>query len=161
MAYHLAQLNVAKALAEMDSPIMHGFVSRLDEINALAECAPGFVWRLQTDAGDATSLRLFDDPLIIVNLSVWESVEDLKSYTYKSLHVELVKERKKWFERFGRPHLVMWWIPAGKVPTVAEAQEKLEHLTRHGPTTEAFNFSKPFPQPKTQPETQPETLQNV
>ena len=153
MAYYLAQLNVAKALAEMDSPVMHGFVSQLDEINALADRAPGFVWRLQTDAGDATSLRLFDDPLIIVNMSVWESVETLKAYTYKSLHVELVKERKQWFERFGKPHLVMWWVPEGHVPTVTEAQEKLEYLTRHGSTAEAFTFSKPFPKP--------ETLQNA
>ena len=147
MPSHLAQLNVAKALAEMTDPVMHGFVSRLDEINALADRAPGFVWRLQTDEGDATSLRLFDDPLIIVNLSVWESIEDLKTYTYKSLHVELVKERKKWFERSSRPHLVMWWVPEGHIPTVVEAQERLEHLTRHGPTVKAFNFSKPFPQP--------------
>ena len=128
---------------------MHGFASRLDEINALADRAPGFVWRLQTEEGDATSLRLFDDPLIIVNMSVWESFEDLKSYTYKSLHVELFKERKKWFESFGKPHLAMWWIPEGHTPTAKEAQEKLEYLTRHGPTTDAFNFSEPFPKPDT------------
>ena len=147
MTYPLAQLNVAKALAEMDDPIMHGFVSRLDEINALAERAPGFVWRLQTEEGDATSLRLFDDPLIIVNMSVWESLENLRNYTYKSLHVEVFKERRRWFEHFDKPHLVMWWVPEGHVPTVQEAQERLEHLTLHGPSPKAFNFSKPFPQP--------------
>ena len=147
MTYHLAQLNVARALAELDDPLMHGFVSRLDEINALADRAPGFVWRLQTEAGDATSLRLFDDPLVIVNLSVWKDTETLKAYVYKSLHVEVFKERKKWFEHFGKPHLAMWWVPGGHTPTVAEAQEKLEHLTRHGSTPQAFNFGKPFSQP--------------
>ena len=84
---------------------------------------------------------------MIVNMSVWESVEALKDYTYKSLHVELLKHRKQWFEAFGKPHMVMWWVPAGHIPTIEEAMEKLEHVTAHGPTVKAFNFSKPFPKP--------------
>jgi len=147
MTHHLAQLNIGVARAEMDDPIMHGFVSRLEEINALADNAPGFVWRLQSDEGDATSLRYFENDLMIVNMSVWESVEALKDYTYKSLHVELLKERKKWFEVFGKPHMVMWWVPAGHIPTIEEAMERLEHITTHGPSAEAFNFGKPFPAP--------------
>ena len=152
MAHHpnhyLAQINIAKALAEMDDPIMHGFVSRLDEINALAEQSPGFVWRLKDDDGDATSLRYFDDPLIIVNMSVWEDVESLKHYTYNTMHVEVFKQRKLWFELFGRPHFVMWWVPVGHVPTAQEAQEKLEYIHQYGPSELAFNFSKTFAPPQ-------------
>ena len=148
MTYHLAEINVAKAKAEMDDPLMHGFVSRLDEINALAEKSPGFVWRLKDDSGDATELRYFDDPLIIVNMSVWEDVASLKHYTYQTMHVEVLKQRKKWFELFGRPHFVMWWVPAGHVPSVREAQEKLEYLHQHGASELAFNFSKTFAPPQ-------------
>lgn len=147
MNYHLAQLNIGIARAEMDDPVMHGFVSRLDEINALADNAPGFMWRLQSEEGDATSLRYFENELMIVNMSVWENVEALKDYTYKSLHVELLKQRKQWFETFGKPHFVMWWVPAGHIPTIEEAMERLEHLTQQGPSEKAFNFSKPFPKP--------------
>ena len=142
--YHLAQINIAQALAEMDDPIMHGFVSRLDEINALADNAPGFVWRLQTDEGDATSLRVFDNPMLIINMSVWRSVQDLKDFTYKTMHVEIFKERKKWFSKLGKPHMALWWVPKGHVPTLDEAKERLEHLTQHGPSEEAFTFSKVF-----------------
>ena len=150
MSYHLAEINVARAKADMNSPVMHGFVSRLDEINALADSYPGFVWRLQTDDGDATSLRAFEDTLIIVNMSVWDSVESLKDYTYKSLHVEVFKQRKRWFELFGKPHFAMWWVPAGHEPSVDEAKEKLGHLKEHGLTAEAFTFSKVFPPPTAQ-----------
>lgn len=148
MTYHLAEINVAKAKAEMDDPLMHGFVSRLDEINALAEASSGFVWRLKDDGGDATALRYFDDPLIIVNMSVWEDVESLKHYTYGTMHVEVFKQRKAWFELFGRPHFVMWWIPAGHIPTVVEAQAKLEYIHLQGPGPEAFNFSKIYGPPQ-------------
>jgi hypothetical protein len=145
--YQLAQINIGRALAEMNDPLMHGFVSRLAEINKLAEESPGFVWRLQTPEGDATALRCFPDPLMIVNLSVWESLEALKDYTYKTLHATLLKDRKAWFEQLEQPHLVMWWVPAGHIPTIEEAKEKLELLSKHGPTAEAFTFSKAFPKP--------------
>lgn len=149
MTYHLAEINVAKAKAEMDDPIMHGFVSRLDEINALAESSPGFVWRLKDESGDATELRYFDDPLIIVNMSVWEDVASLKHYTYNTVHVEVFKQRKQWFELFGKPHFVMWWVPAGHMPTPQEAQAKLESIHTNGPSAAAFNFSKIFDPPQT------------
>ena len=144
---HLAQINIAKALAEMDDPIMHGFVSRLDEINALADDAPGFVWRLQTDDGDALNLRVFDNPMLIINMSVWDDVASLKNFTYKTMHVEVFKERKKWFTKLGKPHMALWWVPAGHVPTLDEAKEKLELMAQHGPTEEAFTFGKVFAPP--------------
>ncbi len=148
---HLAQINIAQALAEMDDPIMHGFVSRLDEINALADDAPGFVWRLQTGDGDALSLRVFDDPMLIINMSVWENVETLKTFTYKTMHVQVFKERKTWFTKLGRPHLAMWWVPAGHIPTLDEAKEKLELIAERGPTPKAFTFSKVFAPPTAEP----------
>ena len=145
--YHLAQLNVGKARAEMDDPVMHGFVSRLDAINALADNAEGFVWRLQSEAGDATALRPFDDDLILVNMSVWETLAALRAYVYKSAHTEVMKNRKQWFEAFGRPYMVLWWVPAGHLPTLQEAKERLERLQRFGSSAEAFTFAHPFPAP--------------
>lgn len=142
--HHIAQINVAQALAEMDSEIMHGFVSRLDEVNALADEAPGFVWRLQTEEGDSTDIRVFDDPLLLVNMSVWETVEDLKNFVYKSFHVELIRDRAAWFNKIGRPHQALWWVPEGHIPTVEEAKEKLEYFRKHGATKEAFTFGKLF-----------------
>lgn len=146
--HHLAQINIGKALAEMDSPIMHGFVSNLAKLNALADTAPGFVWRLQSDDGNATSLRYFDDPMMIVNMSVWKTVEALKHYTYETVHVEYLKRRKEWFTVLGKPHFVMWWIKAGHIPDIGEATQKLEHLATHGSTQDAFTFSKVFPSPE-------------
>ena len=142
--HHIAQINVANALAEMDSDIMKGFVSRLDEINALADAAPGFVWRLQSEEGDSTNIRVFENPLLLVNMSVWETVEDLKAYVYKSFHVELIRDRAAWFSAMGKPHQALWWVPAGHIPTTEEAKEKLEHIREHGPSKEAFTFGKMF-----------------
>ncbi len=145
--YQLAQVNVAQAKAEMDTETMSGFVARLDEINALADQAPGFVWRLQTEEGDATALRVFDDPLLLVNISVWESIEALRTFVYKSLHVELIQDREAWFNKMGMAHQALWWIPHGHIPTVQEAKEKLEHIRQYGPTQEAFTFGQTFTQP--------------
>ena len=142
--YHLAQLNVARALAPMESPVMAGFVARLDEINTLAEKSAGFVWRLKDDTGNATSIRAFDDDLILVNLSMWQDIESLHNYTYRSVHAELFKNKKAWFSAFGKPHLVLWWVPAGHQPTALEAKERLEYLQEHGPTAHAFTFLKRF-----------------
>ena len=140
----LAQVNVAEAKAEMDSDIMSGFVSRLDEINEIADRSPGFIWRLQTEDGDATSIRVFDDPLLLVNMSVWESVESLKTFVYKSAHVELVGDREAWFRKRDSAHQVLWWVPAGHMPTIEEAKAKLEYIRQHGATQEAFTFGKAF-----------------
>lgn len=142
--YHLAQVNVAQAKDEMSAEVMQGFVSRLDEINALADQAPGFVWRLQTEQGDATSIRVFDDPLLLVNLSVWTNVETLQDFVYKSLHVELIRDRDAWFSKLKSAHQALWWIPYGHIPGVSEAREKLEQIRRIGPGPESFTFAKPF-----------------
>ena len=126
---------------------MQGFVSRLDEINALAESAEGFIWRLQEDSGSATAIRVFDDPLLLINMSVWANLEALKHYVYKSLHVELIKDREVWFNKMGESHQALWWIPAGHVPSTEEARNKLEYIRKHGPSAQAFNFAKPYPTP--------------
>ena len=138
--YHIAQINIARMRAPLESEIMSGFVARLAEINALADGAPGFVWRLQTPEGDATYLRPFDDDRIIVNMSVWESVEHLKEYVYKSAHAELLRQRRDWFEHFSGAYLAMWWVPAGHIPGIDEAKKRLAHLEEHGPSQFAFTF---------------------
>ena len=145
--FQLAQINVAKAVAEMETEVMHGFVSRLEEINALADHAPGFVWRLQSEEGDATSISVFDDALLLVNISVWDSIESLKAFVYRSVHVELIQDREAWFSKMASAHQALWWIPAGHIPTEAEGKEKLEQIREHGPTQEAFTFGRPFPSP--------------
>ena len=144
-AVHLAQVNIGRVKAPIDDPIMAGFVSRLDEINALAEAAPGFVWRLQTDAGNATALRPYDDDRILVNMSVWRSIEELRDFVYRSRHLEVLRGREQWFEKFERPYAALWWIPAGHIPTLAEAKERLARLEAEGPTPFAFTFQQAFP----------------
>jgi len=126
--------------AALDSPVMEGFVARLDEINALADRSPGFVWRLQTDEGNATYLRPYDDERILFNLSVWESVDALKEYVYKTAHAELLRQRRDWFEQFDRAFVALWWVPAGHVPGIDEAKKRLAHLEEHGPSQFAFTF---------------------
>ena len=116
MQHHLAQLNIASTQAPLDDPIMKGFVDQLDYINAVADRSEGFVWRLQTEDGDATAIRAFDDDRIIVNMSVWESLEALHDYVYRSDHLGPLRDRKKWFTRIEGPSLVLWWIPAGDPP---------------------------------------------
>ncbi|MEM9954032.1 MAG: DUF3291 domain-containing protein [Chloroflexota bacterium] len=142
--YHIAQVNIARMLAPIDSNIMAGFVARLDEINALADQAEGFVWRLQSDDGNATDIRVFDDDMLIVNLSVWESVEALHAYTYKTDHAQLIKGRKQWFSQLGSHHMAIWYIPAGQLPTTDDARARLEYLNAHGATPESFTFAHRF-----------------
>ncbi|HEX7471557.1 MAG TPA: DUF3291 domain-containing protein [Candidatus Limnocylindrales bacterium] len=141
----LAQLNIARARAPLDEPAMDGFVSRLAEINALGEASPGFVWRL-TDAsgGDATGIRAYDDPLIIVNLTVWADIDELFAFAYRTRHAELFRARRDWFVPLGSPSLVLWWVPAGHRPTIAEARERLDHLAANGPTAHAFSLKSRF-----------------
>lgn len=138
--YHIAQINIARLRAPLDSPQLAGFVTRLEEINALADRSEGFVWRLQTPEGDATYLRPFDDDMIIVNMSVWESVDALKSYVYKTAHAELLRQRREWFEHFEGAYVAMWWVPAGHIPGIDEAKKRLKHLEEHGPSQFAFTF---------------------
>ena len=147
-AYELAQLNIGTIKAPMDSPVMAGFASNLDSINALAEATLGFVWRLQTDEGDATSIRPFDNENMLVNMSVWRDLESLNQYVYNSAHVELMRRRREWFERMNEAFLVLWWVPSGHRPSVAEAILRLELLRAKGPTPEAFTFRNAFPPPE-------------
>ena len=144
MKFHLAQLNVGAILAPLDSPVMADFANNLDKINALAEASPGFIWRLKDDANNATSIQMFDDERIIVNMSVWETLEHLYQFAYKSMHAEFLKRRKEWFEKMGEMYYVLWYVPAGTVPGVMEARQRLEHLRAHGETPHAFSFSKRF-----------------
>lgn len=145
--YHLAQVNIAFAKDEMDTETMKGFVSRLDEINKIADEAEGFVWRLQSDDGDSTAYRIFKEPLLLVNMSVWESIETLKNYAYKSAHVEMIRDRQAWFRKYASAHQVLWWIPEGYIPTLEDAKEKLDEIQKNGSTVNAFHFGKPFPKP--------------
>jgi hypothetical protein len=142
--FHLAQVNIARMLAPIDDPVMADFVAQLDEINALAEATPGFVWRFQGAEGNATYLRPYDDDRIIFNMSVWDSVEALKGYVYRSAHAGVMRRRKDWFAKFDGAYTALWWVPAGHLPTVAEAKERLESLQRLGPTARAFTMSQVF-----------------
>lgn len=147
-SYHLAEVNIARMLAPLDDPIMAGFVARLNEINALADGSPGFVWRLQGESGNATYLRPYDDEHILFNLSVWESVQHLRDFTYRSQHSELVKQRKDWFSKFDGLYYALWWVLAGHIPTVEEAKSRLEYLRAYGESVYAFSFKRSFPQPE-------------
>ncbi len=146
-AFQLAQLNIGIIKAPMDSPVMADFAANLDRINALAESTPGFVWRLQTEEGDATAIRPFENENMLVNMSVWRDVESLNKYVYASAHVELMRRRREWFERMDQAFLVLWWVPAGHQPSVDEALARLELLRTKGPTAEAFTFRQAFPAP--------------
>jgi Domain of unknown function (DUF3291) len=141
--YHIAQVNIGRIRAELDDPIMAGFVSRLDEINALADRSPGFVWRLQTAEGNATYFRPFADERMLLNMSVWESVESLKQYVYRTTHAELLRQRHEWFEKLSA-YAALWWVPAGHIPGIDEAKKRLAHLEANGPTEFAFTFKSVF-----------------
>ena len=148
---HLAQINIGRMKGPLDGPVMAGFMARLDELNALAEKSNGFVWRMQGDEGNNTYLRPYEDERIIVNMSVWESLEALRAYTYSGPHLEVFKQRRDWFAHMREAATAMWWVPAGHVPDVAEARERLAHLRAHGPTPFAFPFGAPFPPPAETP----------
>ena len=144
MSYHLAQLNIAQMRESLDHPVMADFVAALDRINAIADNSPGFVWRLQSEEGNATEYRPYEDERILVNMSVWDSVKSLHDYVYRSEHAQFIAKRKKWFERPTSPIQVLWWIPAGHIPTPEEAKTRLELLTKQGATAEAFTFKTMF-----------------
>ncbi len=140
----LAQLNIAQLSAPLDSPALFGFVDNLDRINALAEASPGFVWRLQTEEGNATSISFYGDD-IIVNLSLWADIESLHGFVYRSVHSEIMSRRKEWFQRMTQAYQVLWWVPDGHHPSVDEANLKLQLLKDKGPTAKAFTFKQSFP----------------
>src|SRR5262249_5313196 len=149
MSHHLAQLNIARMLHPLDDPRLREFVDALEPINALAESSPGFVWRLKSASGNATDLHhpWSDDPFMLVNMSVWLTPEDLRDYAYRSGHMEIYKRRAEWFEKPSAPTYVLWWVPAGHIPTLEEARDRLEHYRAHGATPHAFWFGKVFPAP--------------
>jgi len=145
--YHLAQCNIARLQAPLDSPQLAAFVGALEPVNAMADDAPGFVWRLQTDDGDATAIRAFDDDMLLVNMSVWESIEALQEFVYRDpRHRDIFRRRNEFFER-DEPYVVLWWVPAGTIPTVDEAKARLERLQQSGPSAEAFTFRQTFAPP--------------
>jgi hypothetical protein len=146
--YHLAEVNIGRGLAPLDSEQLRPFMEALDGVNAIADASPGFVWRLQTDEGNATALRVFDDPNLMVNMSVWESFEALRSFVYRGgEHLAIMRRRKEFFERADDHILALWWVPAGTIPTVAGAESRLTLLRAVGPSPEAFTFKVSFPAP--------------
>jgi hypothetical protein len=146
--YHLAQLNIGLLRAPLDSPQLAPFMAQLDPINALADAAPGFVWRLTADgANDATSVQAYDDDKIIINLSVWTGLEPLWDYVYRSAHLDVMRHRREFFHRMVEAYVVLWWVPAGELPSPAEAVRRLEHLRAHGPSPRAFTFKQPYQAP--------------
>ncbi len=145
--WHIAQLNVARAVAPLDSPLLAEFMLALDGVNALAEASPGFVWRLKSDSGNATDIKVSDDPNLIANMSVWNSVEALFEFVYRSAHTKVMTRRHEWFERPTLAYQVMWWVRAGHTPSLEEGMVRLERLRRSGPTARAFTFKQRFPPP--------------
>ena len=146
--FQLAQVNIALPAAPLDSARLAGFVTALEPVNAAADAAPGFVWRLETEDGDATAVRGFGDDRIIVNMSVWESVEALADFVYRDPgHLAVLRRRREWFPPMAEAHTVLWWVPAGHRPTVAEAEQRLALLREDGQSVAAFTFREPFPAP--------------
>jgi hypothetical protein len=147
MGFELAQINVARRLAPMDDPVMADFVANLEPVNAAAEAAPGFVWRLKDEGGNATAIPVFDDDWLIVNMSVWASPEALLSYVYSPEHRAVLQRRREWFSRLTEATTALWWVPAGQRPTVADGEARIRHLREYGPSETAFTLRAPYPAP--------------
>lgn len=147
-AAHLAQVNLALPREPVHAPLLRDFAARLEPVNARADAHPGFVWRLQTEEGDATALRAFGDEGVMINMSVWESLEALRLFTYADPeHLEVMRRRRDWFHQMAEAYMALWWVPAGHRPTVREAEGRVTHLRAHGPTPHSFTFREPFPPP--------------
>ena len=145
MSYHLAQFNIARMKSKNITSVgMKSFVSQLDHINRLAEMSPGFIWRLKDDDNTAIAFNPYNDPQIIVNLSVWESFNSLKFFTYNSEHVRLMQKRKQWFQNYGNAYYALWWVSKDNIPSLLEAQKRLDYLQMNGPSPYSFNFKKVF-----------------
>jgi hypothetical protein len=147
MNWQLAQLNIARRRYELTDPKMRGFVDGLDPVNALAEQSEGFVWRLQTEDGDATGITIYDDPTIIINMSVWESLDTLMMFVRSEGHLPIMRQRRDWFERPDQPYLVLWWVPENHRPTVEEAEDRLDQLRRQGASPQAFSVRDAYAAP--------------
>ena len=146
-AYELAQLNIGIVRGPIESPVMAEFAANLERINALADASPGFRWRLQTEEGDATAIRPFENENTLVNMSVWQDIEHLRQFVYRSAHAEFLRRRREWFERMSEAYLVLWWVPRGHRPTLSEAIARLQTLRSKGPSAEAFTPRTTFPPP--------------
>jgi hypothetical protein len=146
-AFQLAQLNIALPAEPLTSARLSGFVELLEPVNALADASPGFVWRLQTEDGDATAVRGFGDDRLIINMSVWTSLDALAGFVFGDFHAQVMRQRRQWFARMREAYTVLWWVPAGVRPTVADAEQRLESLRDHGPTPYAFTIRRAFPPP--------------
>lgn len=152
MDYLLAQVNVARMREPLDSPLLADFAAALDPVNAMADAAPGFVWRLQTEDGNATAVQAFQwdqagSAGVLVNMSVWESVEALAGFVYSDAHRQVLRRRRQWFERMATAYVALWWTPRGHTPTTGEAEERVIHLRVFGPTPHAFTLREHFPPP--------------
>jgi hypothetical protein len=145
--FHLAEINVGRLIAPYSSPAVAEFVANLGRINNLADVQPGFVWRLTGAGNDASDIQAFDDPLMAINMSVWESPEALAAFVYRSEHLTFMRRRREWFEAPAEAYLALWWLPAGRRPTPVDGRARLEALRRDGPTPYAFSFRQPFPAP--------------
>jgi len=147
--HHIAQVNIALPRQPLDTPLLAEFVAALAPVNALADTSPGFVWRLQTEDGDATAIRAFDDDRLVVNMSLWESLEALRAFVYGERgHLAVMRRRREWFVSMAESHMALWWVAAGELPTVADAEQRVAHLREHGPTPYAFTFRVAFPSPE-------------
>ncbi len=159
--FELAQFNIARARAPLDDPRMADFIGQIDGVNQLAESSPGFVWRLVDDSGLSSSyVRTYDDPALIVNMSVWASLDALRAFVYRGEHLAVMRRRHEWFDPIPQPWLVLWWVPAGHRPTVAEGRARLEFLAAHGPSPLAFGFGAPA-NPPPSPESVPALADSV
>jgi hypothetical protein len=145
--WHIAQLNVGRTVAPPDSAQIADFMAALDEINALADASAGFVWRLKSESGNATDIQVSSDPNFLVNMSVWTSIEALFDFVYRTAHAAVMARRREWFEKPVEAFVVLWWVPAGHLPTTQEALARLEHLRSHGPSLHAFSFKQRYPRP--------------
>ena len=145
--WHLAQINIGRLTAPQGDPRVQPFFDALDRVNAIADAAPGFVWRLQDDSGNAMGISYSPDPLLAVNMSVWRDADSLFEFVYRSLHTPVMARRRDYFQRFDGAFQALWWVPAGHVPTVSEGLSRLWLLDRFGPCPQAFTFKARFPAP--------------
>jgi Domain of unknown function (DUF3291) len=147
--YQLAQINIGRIRgADMNDPVMKEFVDNLTTVNTIAEASKGFIWRLKDDSDNATSFNPFNDEQIIINMSVWDSIENLEEFMYRTMHADFLRRRREWFHRYGKVYTAMWWIEENKFPTIQEAVDNLAHLEQHGPTEKVFDFKKKFSRPQ-------------
>ena len=152
VSWQLAQVNIGRLQAALDAPQLRPFMEALDRVNAAADHSPGFIWRLQTEDGNATAVQAFtwdagDSVGVIINMSVWTDVEHLTAFVLSDAHRAILRRRREFFERMPEAYLACWWVAAGHMPTTDEAEERIRHLRAHGPTPYAFTLRHHYPPP--------------